>query len=140
MDTDSKSTFTVQPNNIICYHIREESSRYWTVSYTIEQLKEHLARVKHTIVINEKMTIRARKYYDQAFHLLKIGAFKQTPSYVISLTDFDNDSRLLIELHDLDKETLAYVLRQAVGRIFEDVNSKLYHNSISKVLKVKIEK
>ena len=49
-------------------------------------------------------------------------------------------ARLLKELHDLDRETLQYVLLQAVGRIFEDVNSKLYHNSISKVLKVRLEK
>jgi hypothetical protein len=140
LSTDSKTTFTVYPNNIICYHIREESSKYWTVDYAIERLKEHLARVKHTIVINERLTIRARKYYDQAFDLLKIGAFKPTLSYVIYLADFDNDRKLLKELCELDKETLSYVLLQAVGRIFEDVNSNLYHTSISKVLKVKFEK
>jgi hypothetical protein len=139
LNTDSKTTFTVHTNDIICYHIREESSTCWTLNYTIERLKEHLASVKHTIVINELLMIRARKYYDQAFDLLKIGAFKPKPSFLIYLTDFDNDPRLLKELYGLDEETLVYVLLQAVGRIFEDVNSKLYHNSISKVLKVKTD-
>ena len=117
-----------------------QETKYWSTNYTIDRLKEHLAKIKHYEITSEDKSIEGRKYYDHAFELLKIGAFKPTPSFVISLADFDEDPRLLKELHSLDRETLQYVLLQAVGRIFEDVNSKLYHNSISKVLKVRLEK
>jgi hypothetical protein len=47
--------------------------------------------------------------------------------------------KLKKEISELDNQTRGYVLRQAVGRIFEDLNPKLYHDSISKVLVVKLE-
>ena len=45
---------------------------------------------------------------------------------------------LLKELSILDKKDRKFVLKQAVGRIFEDINSELYHNSISRVLEVRL--
>jgi hypothetical protein len=47
--------------------------------------------------------------------------------------------KIIKELYDLDIESRRYVLKHAVGRIFEDINSDLYHNSISKVLEVKLK-
>ena len=67
-----------------------------------------------------------------------IGALKPTPAFVISLSDLT--PKLIREINELDNQTRGYVLRQAVGRIFEDLDSKLYHDSISKVLVVKLEK
>ena len=67
-----------------------------------------------------------------------IGALKPTPAFVISLSDLT--PKLIKEINELDNQTRGYVLRQAVGRIFEDLDSKLYHDSISKVLVVKLEK
>ena len=136
---DSKINYTTEVYNPVCYHI-ENDYKYWSTNYTIDHLKRHLATVTHTFILdNGNAVIASRKYYDQAFYLQKIGAFKPAPSYIIYLSDLKKDTHLLKELHELDKETLQYVLRQAVGRIFEDINCKLYHNSISRVLKVKIE-
>jgi hypothetical protein len=45
--------------------------------------------------------------------------------------------KIIRELYDLDIRK--YVLKEAVGRIFEDIDSELYHNSISRVLEVKLK-
>jgi hypothetical protein len=104
------------------YHNIREESESWSTNYTIDRLKEYLAKIKYYETTNGTKIVEIRKYYNQAFHMLKVGAFKPIPSFLIYLTDFDNDPRLLKELHDLDKETLTFVLLQAVERIFEDLN------------------
>ena len=78
-----------------------------------------------------------RKYYNEAFDLLSIGAYNPGPFFIINLSDLPE--RLRTELSSLDKQTRQLVPKQAVGRIFEDINSDLFHNSISRVLKVKFE-
>jgi hypothetical protein len=78
-----------------------------------------------------------RKYYNQAFDLLSIGAYKPVPLFIINLSDLPKSLRA--ELSTLDKNTRDFVLKQAVGRIFEDNNADLFHNSISRVLRVKFE-
>jgi hypothetical protein len=119
----------------------------WTSGYLIDRLKQHLGRV--IVGVNatkeisesehkERIIFGDRKYYNQAFDLLRIGAFKPVPFFIINLSDLTE--RLRKELSDLDKQTRQYVLKQAVGRIFEDVDFDLFHNSISRVLKVKFEK
>ena len=78
-----------------------------------------------------------RKYYYRAFHYQKIGLFKEEniPWLKISLLDLSLESlKALSQLHLDERE---YVAKQAIGRIFEDINSDIYHNSISSILKVK---
>ena len=67
-----------------------------------------------------------------------IGAAKPAPEFVVNLSDLTFE--LLQALRDLDIITRDFVLKQAVARIFEDVNSGLYNNSISRNLRVKLEK
>ena len=78
------------------------------------------------------------KYYHQAMHFFKIGAFdsKMIPQYLISMQDLKPS--LLRELAGLDNKDRNFVLKQAVGHIFEDINSRLYHMSISKLLEVEL--
>jgi hypothetical protein len=78
-----------------------------------------------------------RKYYNQAHHYLKVAAFKPVPYFVVNLSDLT--PRLIEELYGLDNTDRSHFLQQAVGRIFEDVNFELYHNSISRVLKVELQ-
>ena len=115
-----------------------------TTNYLIDWLKSHLAKV---IGINtgevsyreliQHQTFGDRKYYNQAFDLLVIGAYKPVPYFIINLSDLTQELRS--ELSNLDKQARQFVLKQAVGRIFEDINSDFFHNSISRVLKVKFE-
>lgn len=77
-----------------------------------------------------------RKYYNRAFHYQKIGLFKgNIPWLKISLLDLSLES--LKSLSEFQSDEREYVAKQAIGRIFEDVNSDIYHNSISSILKVK---
>lgn len=78
--------------------------------------------------------IDTRKYYNQAYHYLKIGRLKPVPKFCVSLSDLSR--RLVIELADLSIENWNHVLKQAVALIFQEINSDLYHNSISKVFEV----
>lgn len=89
-----------------------------------------------TIVNDKGESVISRKYYDHAFELRLLGVLRPTPVYRISRTDLA--LRLLDELDALDPYSRSYVLHQAVGRIFEDINFDLFHDSISRVLRVEL--
>jgi hypothetical protein len=108
----------------------------WTANFLIDCLKQELALVRETLTNNEGKIVESSKYYDWAFQLQKLGVVKPTPTFVINAADLSTP--LLKELNDLDPYTMYYVLHQAVGRIFEDINFELFHNSISRMLKVKL--
>ena len=129
------SADTLRENNLRLDHA---DSTPWLTSYIIDRLTQHLANVRYTLRNNKGETVEGRKYYDQAYRMQNIGAFKPTPSFIIHLSDLT--PKLKKEISELNNQTRGYVLRQAVGRIFEDLNPKLYHDSISKVLVVKLEK
>jgi hypothetical protein len=136
---------TSKPNP--CYNpIAESFAAYdeYTTNYLIDWLKLHLAKIVgiNTKELSPRELIQRqifgdRKYYNQAFDLLRIGAYKPAPFFIINLADLSRGLRS--ELSSLDKQTRQFVLKQAVGRIFEDINSDLFHNSISRVLRVKFE-
>jgi hypothetical protein len=118
----------------------------WTPNYLIDRLKQHLATV---IVVQQssrkedyennlqsKKVFDSRKYYNQAHDYLKIGAFKSVPSFPVHISDLS--SKFVRELSEIGREDRKFVLKQAVGRIFEDINSRLYHDSVSRVLEVKL--
>jgi hypothetical protein len=109
----------------------------WSDSYLVDRLKQCLASVEDKEIFFSSFVIDNRKYYNQAYNFLKIGAFKPVPPFIINLSDLT--PKLIKELEELDIADRAYVLRQTVGRIFEDVNFELYHDSISKVLKVELQ-
>jgi len=108
------------------------SSLPWTTNYLMDELKQHLAKREG----NEQ---GSRKYYDQAKYLIyRIGLYKPTPSFKLYLSDLTPE--LVQALCELDKKDRNYVLKQAVGRLFEDINSRVYHTSVSSLLEVKLEK
>jgi hypothetical protein len=101
----------------------------WSTNYLIDRLKQRLASVVDSF--------DNRRYYFQALKYMSAGACKPVPPFVVNLSDLT--SRLIYELDQLDQSDRKFVLKQAVGRIIEDVDFQLYHNSISKVLEVKLE-
>jgi hypothetical protein len=123
--------------NLLTLHANEsQQSRQQTIEYPsmtksclVDRVKKRLASIE-----SEEGEYDNRKYYNQAHNLLKIGAFKHVPYFIINLTDLSPD--LVIELYNLGDRDRAFVLKQAVGRIFEDVNFDIYHNSVSRALKV----
>jgi hypothetical protein len=117
-----------------------------TLSYLIQATKHNLATAVMGGVVtdsldwypkgHENKIIDYRKYFNQAHHFLKIGHLASVPKFLISMHDLKPS--LLCELAGLDNEDRNFVLKQAVGRMFEDINSRLYHTSISKLLEVEL--
>ena len=77
-----------------------------------------------------------RWYYYKAYHYLKLGLFKRedAPIYWVDLKDLSSD--IISALRTFDFEARNYILKEAISRIFEDINFDLYHNSVSRNLKV----
>lgn len=115
----------------------DELTDFWTYNYLIDVLKEQLSTIKYSIC-NEvgKNLYDCRKYYDLAHRFLKIAGFKPVPRFSIYLADLS--SEIIQKLYELEPMDLDYVLKQSVGRIFEDVNREIYHNSISRILEVEL--
>jgi hypothetical protein len=85
----------------------------------------------------QTLTVK-KKYRRQAYDLLpRIPVAKPTPTFVINTSDLT--PRLLQELKESVKEERRYVVTEAVGRIFESINSRLYHLSIARKLKVEFK-
>jgi hypothetical protein len=110
----------------------------WLTSYLIDHLSQHLATYTEVKTNSEDETIHVCIYYDQALQMLKIGSYDPVPPYVINFSHLTPRLQTeLDQLHDLD---FTYVLKQAVSRIFEDINLELYHNSISRALRVVLQR
>ena len=84
----------------------------------------------------EKKIYDDRWYYYKGYHYQKLGLFllKDAPPFKVSLSHLSEE--IIYELSQLDKNDRKFVLKQAVSRIFEDINFNLYHDSISANLKV----
>lgn len=116
----------------------QQIDQYWTTNYCIDRLKQELGSVTHQIQNKETgETVQGRKYYDQARYLqYRVGVYKPAPIFQVYLSDLS--TQMVKELHNIDGKDREFVLKQAVGRIFEDLNSEQYHNSVSRVLRVKL--
>ena len=79
-----------------------------------------------------------RLYYYKAYHYLKLGLFKpeDAPFFKVKLSHLGPD--IIYELSQLDSKDRKFVLKQAVSRIFEDINFDLYHDSVSNRLEVSL--
>jgi hypothetical protein len=114
---------------------------FWTEEYVIDELFLQLAGTKEIVNHNGKR-VSVHKYYNQAFRLRhRIPVVKPVPEFIVNMSDLT--VRLVAELKALsydDKEKNKgdpnYVLRQAVGRIFENIDSRRYHLSIARNLEV----
>ena len=130
--SEKSSNNNVQPIDNLRNNVDSDTDS-WSRNYLIDVLKQYLATYVLEIVNDKGESVTSRKYYDLAFELRLIGVLRPTPIYQIHRVDLT--SRLLNELDALDPYSRSYVLHQAVGRIFEDINFELYHNSISRVMR-----
>ena len=72
----------------------------------------------------------------KTYHYQKLGLFlrKAAPPFKVSLSHLSPE--IINELSQLYDKDRKFVLQQAVGRIFEDINFNLFHDSISANLEV----
>jgi hypothetical protein len=84
----------------------------------------------------EKKIYDDRWYYYKTYHYQKLGLFlrKEAPPFKVRLSHLSPD--IIYELSQLDEKDRRFVLKQAIGRIFEEINFDLYHDSISANLEV----
>jgi hypothetical protein len=96
-------------------------------------------RIEENIRCNSGTGILRRKYVEQAkYKLYRMSLFKPAPDFVVSLRDLDN--RVKEELLKEDEITRKLILREAVERIYELVDSRNYLLSAKAHLKVRLEK
>ncbi len=111
----------------------------WTREKSIDELLLHLARVSEIVTNEEGEKIAVKKYYRLAAELGRwIPIARPPPEYLVDKSDLND--RLRKELLDeiTSEEARQYVLKQAVGRIFENLNFERYHLSIARNLKVRL--
>jgi hypothetical protein len=99
----------------------------WTVEYLVDRLFFEMLELSDDAQGWEDYPRREqkKKYYDRAHDAIKMAAGRPSPSFVINASDLT--TRLQNELSDLKADTLDYVVNEAIGRVCENVNSKLYH-------------
>jgi hypothetical protein len=103
-----------------------------TVACLIDEIKQHLAKVIDKTIDEYE----DRKYYARCYKSLWIGAARPVPWYDVNIIDLT--AEYVRDLLGLDIRKRTFVLKQIIGRIYEDINPELYHNSISRVLKVRL--
>ena len=115
---------------------------YWTENALVEELFLQLAGTKKTAVAKNRlsrkyMLLTDYKYYQQALELRRwIPIARPPPEFIVNLSDLS--TRVIAELKVL--QNTQDVLKQAVGRIFENIDEQQYHRSIASQLKVRLDK
>jgi hypothetical protein len=120
---------------------RNNQKEYWTTECLVDQLFLNLCSSRQTITNDSGRTITIRKYYAQARELMKWIPIARLPSneFVINISDIIPAIREEIESVANSPKTLQYILTQAVGRIFENLDFEYYHLSIARNLRVRFE-
>ena len=117
----------------------------WTEACIIDELTIHLSSVTFDLThtyhdsvtgkTNTK-TLKIHKYQCQASELLKVIAVaKPTPKFIVKISDLTPE--IIAQLHIAQNPKL--LLKRAVGNLFENIDFRLYHLSIAKVLEVELQ-
>jgi len=79
-----------------------------------------------------------RLYEEQArYKMYRIPVFRPPPIFIVYLKHLDD--RLKKELANLDRESKDFVMREAIGRIYEQVNKQFFLLSVKPLLKWRLE-
>jgi hypothetical protein len=82
--------------------------------------------------------VSRRLYEEQArYKMYRIPNFQPSPIFVVYLKHLDD--RLKRELANLDRETKDFVMKEAIGRIFEQVDRRFYLLSVKPLLQWRLE-
>lgn len=110
----------------------------YTIGGIIDDLYLALLCTKEIVTDHSNKEVVISKYYFQAWKLQRLISVGQPPPYfVITLSDLS--PKLIQALKDLNYETKNFVLYQAISRIFENINPRLYHLSIARRLCWRLE-
>jgi hypothetical protein len=116
----------------------------WSIECTVDELQLDLCRAKEEITVDRGFyvngqrrakTLIVHKYYRQARELMKWFP----PEFVINISDLSPKLIKELEARLENPPTFGYILKEAAGRIFENLDFNLYHQSIARDLKVRLE-
>lgn len=106
-----------------------QKKEIWTIEAVIDELSLCLIKTRDGSV---------RKYEQQARRLIyKIPIYRPTPFFIVDIADLT--STLKQELSRLEEESLEYVMREAIGRIFEQVDERYFLLNVRPLLRWKLE-
>jgi hypothetical protein len=99
----------------------------FTIERTIDELYLCLMKVKDDL------------YYKQAYALMYIiPVYRPTPVFEIKILDLNEQvKKELDERWDYKKE-IDYILKQAVGRVFKNIDERYFLLSVNRLLQVRL--
>lgn len=117
--------------------ILSQSTEEWTTNKVIEEFTYELATCEDYLINEYGEYVSGRPYYDQAKYLHnRIPLYRPVPTFKVRLNHLSDRLKHELDGYSNDRESLTYVLKQSVGRIFENVNSRQYHESVASLLEV----
>lgn len=127
--TNSNLILSIQGN------LSSDQNEIWTVEYIVDRLFFEMLELNDGAGGWEDYQNKGQKekYYNRAKEALKMAAGRPPPVFVINKSDLT--LRLKKELAELKKgDTLDYVVSEAIGRVCENQNAKLFHLTLKKCL------
>jgi hypothetical protein len=121
-----------------------DEKAFFTIEALVDELFLCLAKTQEVVTNkeNDDKRVTVRKYYRQARDLMMlIPIAKPIPPFMIYISDLTLNVKA--ELDELalssSPDDVSYILRQAAGRIFENLDFNYYHLSIARSLKVRLQ-
>jgi hypothetical protein len=112
----------------------------WTTEKLIDELFLLLVSISESVSYDKWETISVRKYPRRARELRKlIPVARPPPEYIIDKSDLNEKLRTELLEEITSEEARQHILKEAVGRIFENLGFEYYHLSIARNLKVRLE-
>jgi hypothetical protein len=114
-------------------------SELWTSEKLIDELFLLLVSISESVSNDKGETISVTKYPRRARELCKrIPVARPPPDYIVEKSDLNEKLRTELVEEITSEEARQHILKEAVGRIFENLNSREYHLSIARNLKVRL--
>ena len=137
--TESNSNKGIESGNFFRNLAGYNEIELYTIWGLIDEIYLSLVCSREHMINGSEDRIIFNKYYHQAWKLERlISAGNPPPLFIIMLSDLN--PKIKRALNSLDDDTKHFVMIKAIGRIFENINPKLYHTSIARRLRWKFER
>jgi hypothetical protein len=106
---------------------KKEICDYYTIERTVDELYLSLTKVD------------GNHYEEQARDLIyRIPVYKPTPSFDIKILDLNRQVKEELDARWDNGKIIDYILKEAVGRIFKNIDERYFLLSVKRLLKVRL--
>jgi|GraSoiStandDraft_41_1057321.scaffolds.fasta_scaffold422617_3 hypothetical protein len=85
------------------------------------------------------MTVKDDLYYKQAYALMYIiPVYRPTPVFEIKISDLNKQVKKELDDRWNDRKIIDYILKEAVGRIFKNLDESYFLLSVKRLLQVRL--